>query len=188
MTSTFRRHSRGRPPHPDVLTPAEWRVLEEIRESRSNPVIAERLGLSRNTVKTHISSMLSKLDLRDRSDLAMWRGEPALVRSRRSFLLAPFGWLTAEVAGGVAVAAVIALSVGALIVAMESGRVTDGAPETPPVAATATETSPEPTATPSEQPTEVTGSVGGPELFVSQVVGLLGCDRPVYLRAGGCRR
>lgn len=52
---------RGRPPHPDVLTPAEWRVLELLREGLSNPEIAERLGLSRDTVKTHVGAILSKL-------------------------------------------------------------------------------------------------------------------------------
>ena len=34
---------RGRPPHPGVLTPAEWRVLEELREGRTNAEIAVRL-------------------------------------------------------------------------------------------------------------------------------------------------
>lgn len=137
MTSIFRRHSRGRPPYPDVLTPAEWRVLEEIREGRSNPEIAERLGLSRNTVKTHISSMLSKLDLRDRDQLAAWRGEPVVTSERRSFLLAPFGWLSSKVIGGVAMAGVSVLLVGALVVAMESGRATGGDPQLPPAMTTA---------------------------------------------------
>ena len=69
----FSRHSTGRPPHPDVLTPAEWRVLEHVRAGGSNPRIAEELGVSVNTVKTQISSMLSKLELRDRRELAaMW--------------------------------------------------------------------------------------------------------------------
>ncbi len=129
MTSIFRRHSRGRPPHPDVLTPAEWRVLEEIREGRSNPEIAERLGLSRNTVKTHISSMLSKLDLRDRDQLAVWRGEPVVASARRSFLLAPFGWLTAKAVGGVVVSAVAGALVIGFVVAMDSGRLTGGGSE-----------------------------------------------------------
>ncbi|NIR62070.1 MAG: helix-turn-helix transcriptional regulator, partial [Gammaproteobacteria bacterium] len=43
------RRGRGRPPHPDVLTPAEWRVLEHVRDGRSNAEIAERLGLSLHT-------------------------------------------------------------------------------------------------------------------------------------------
>jgi len=129
MTSIFRRHSRGRPPYPDVLTPAEWRVLEEIRDGRSNPEIAERLGLSRNTVKTHISSMLGKLDLRDRDQLAAWRGKPMVARARRSFVLAPFGWLTAKAVGVVAVTAVVGALLIGFAVAMDSGRLTGGGSE-----------------------------------------------------------
>jgi DNA-binding CsgD family transcriptional regulator len=105
MTSIFRRHARGRPPHPDVLTPAEWRVLDEVREGHSNPEIAERLGLSRNTVKTHVSSILGKLELADREDLAGWRGEPAAMRSRRSPLFAVVGWIASK-GGLVAISAV----------------------------------------------------------------------------------
>ena len=90
-----RRHDRGRPPHQDVLTPAEWRVLEQLREGRPNAEIAERLGLSVNTVKTHVSSMLAKLELDDRAALGAWTGEPAEA-SRRALqgapaLLAPLG-------------------------------------------------------------------------------------------------
>ena len=64
---------RGRPPHPDVLTPGEQRVLEELRNGGTNAEIAARLGLSAETVKTHIARMLSKLDLPDRRALAAWR-------------------------------------------------------------------------------------------------------------------
>ena len=31
---------RGRPPHDDQLTPAEWRVVEAVRHGLSNPEIA----------------------------------------------------------------------------------------------------------------------------------------------------
>ena len=56
----FFRHRTGRPPHPDVLTPAEWRVLEQVRGGRSNPEIAATLGVSVNTVRTHVQSILGK--------------------------------------------------------------------------------------------------------------------------------
>jgi DNA-binding CsgD family transcriptional regulator len=55
------------------LTPAELRVLEELRQGGTNAEIAIRLGLSPETVKTHIASMLSKLDLGDRRELAAWQ-------------------------------------------------------------------------------------------------------------------
>ncbi len=68
-------HRGGRPRYPGVLTPAEQRVLEELRNGGTNPEIAERLGISRETVKSHIASMLSKLGLADRRELAAWRPE-----------------------------------------------------------------------------------------------------------------
>ena len=71
----MQRNRRGRPRHPDVLTPAEWRVLDALREGGTNAEIASRLGLSPDTVKTHISNMLAKLELRDRRALAAWRPE-----------------------------------------------------------------------------------------------------------------
>ena len=70
------RERGGRPRYPGVLTPAEQRVLEALRDGGSNAEIAARLGLSRETVKTHIGSMLSKLDLADRYELASWQPKP----------------------------------------------------------------------------------------------------------------
>ncbi len=75
---------RGRPPHPDLLTPAEQRVLEDLRKGGTNVEIAVRLGLSPETVKTHIARMLAKLGLDDRHALAAWRPE-----GERQRLLAP---------------------------------------------------------------------------------------------------
>lgn len=65
---------RGRPPHPDCLTPAEWRVVEGVRHGLTNPAIAERTGLSLNAVKLHVSSTLGKLGFRNRRALQQWSG------------------------------------------------------------------------------------------------------------------
>jgi DNA-binding CsgD family transcriptional regulator len=66
---------RGRPPHPDILTPREWEVLAFLREGLSNPEIAGRLGISRDGVKFHVSEILGKLGLSSREEAAAWRRE-----------------------------------------------------------------------------------------------------------------
>lgn len=65
---------RGRPPHPDVLTPAEWRVVEGVRHGLTNPDIAARLGLTLDAVKFHVTSALGKLGLTSRKELQQWSG------------------------------------------------------------------------------------------------------------------
>ena len=80
------RNRGGRARHPDVLTPAEWRVLDALREGGTNAEIAARLGISTNTVGYHVSNMLAKLELRDRRALAAWR--PDAPRRRLGGVLA----------------------------------------------------------------------------------------------------
>jgi DNA-binding NarL/FixJ family response regulator len=48
------------------LSPREQDVLTEIGRGRSNAEIAQRLGLKKSTVKTHVSSILRKSDTRSR--------------------------------------------------------------------------------------------------------------------------
>ncbi|GAA0278025.1 helix-turn-helix transcriptional regulator [Cryptosporangium japonicum] len=54
----------------DSLTPTESKVAELVVQGMSNPQIAAQLFLSPRTVSTHVSHILSKLDLRSRIDLA----------------------------------------------------------------------------------------------------------------------
>jgi DNA-binding NarL/FixJ family response regulator len=68
---------RGRPRHPDVLTPAEWTVVDAVRHGMSGPEIARRRGVSRDAVKFHVANALLKLGLDSRADLRAWRGVPA---------------------------------------------------------------------------------------------------------------
>lgn len=65
---------RGRPPHDDQLTPAEWRVAEAVRHGMSNPEIASRQGVSLDAVKFHVANALLKLGLSCRADLKKWKG------------------------------------------------------------------------------------------------------------------
>jgi DNA-binding CsgD family transcriptional regulator/predicted enzyme related to lactoylglutathione lyase len=69
-------HRRGRPPHDDVLTPAEWAVVHAVRHGLSNARIAIRRGVSRDAVKYHVRNAIAKLGLRRRADLQRWPGVP----------------------------------------------------------------------------------------------------------------
>jgi catechol 2,3-dioxygenase-like lactoylglutathione lyase family enzyme/DNA-binding CsgD family transcriptional regulator len=79
------RRPRGRPPHADVLTPGEWRVVEAVRHGLSNPQIARRQGVSLDAVKYHVANALTKLGLATRADLRRWHGvrhDSALARRK----------------------------------------------------------------------------------------------------------
>jgi DNA-binding CsgD family transcriptional regulator/predicted enzyme related to lactoylglutathione lyase len=73
--STIRR-TRGRPRHDDVLTPAEWRIVNAVRHGLSNAQIAKRRGISVDAVKFHVANAIGKLGLVDRRALRHWRGAP----------------------------------------------------------------------------------------------------------------
>lgn len=67
---------RGRPPHPDKLTPGEWRVVESAQHGLSNPEIAKRLNISVNAVKFHIANAVDKTGVRNKRALLKWLGIP----------------------------------------------------------------------------------------------------------------
>ena len=52
----------------EPLTAAEWRVLDLLQTHLPIPEISERLGVSRNTTKTHVKAMYEKLDVHSRTE------------------------------------------------------------------------------------------------------------------------
>lgn len=56
----------------DDLTNNEWRIIQQVAQGLSNKEISAKLFLSEGTVRNYLSSVLSKLDLRDRTQLAIW--------------------------------------------------------------------------------------------------------------------
>jgi NarL family two-component system response regulator LiaR len=63
------------------LTEREREVVRLVAQGRSNSEIAQALVISDKTVKTHVSNILSKLDLQDRTQLAIYAIKNGLVDS-----------------------------------------------------------------------------------------------------------
>ena len=54
------------------LSLTEWRIIQQIGFGESNKEIAAKLFLSEGTIRNYLSTILSKLNLRDRTQLAIW--------------------------------------------------------------------------------------------------------------------
>jgi DNA-binding NarL/FixJ family response regulator len=79
----FAQISPNRSPEPESILPSqrdflsdrEGQVLQLIRQGHSNREIAASLHLSEGTVRNHVSQILSKLQVRDRTQAALWAAQ-----------------------------------------------------------------------------------------------------------------
>ncbi|HUE09505.1 MAG TPA: VOC family protein [Steroidobacteraceae bacterium] len=98
------RTRRGRPPHDDLLTPAEWRAVHAVQHGMTNREIAERRGVSLDAIKFHVSNAIAKLGIGNRRALRRWFRVPrhsALYRKEitvnEALKLGPIGQISRSV-------------------------------------------------------------------------------------------
>lgn len=68
------------PPTTDPLTEREVEVLRQVAQGLSNDEIAERLVVSERTVRTHVSHILNKLHLANRTQMALYAVREGIAR------------------------------------------------------------------------------------------------------------
>ena len=64
------------------ITKSEWQIIRTVGQGMSNKEIATELHLSEGTVRNAISSVLLKLNLRDRTQLVIWAVQTGAVNRR----------------------------------------------------------------------------------------------------------
>lgn len=100
-----KRRGRGRPAHPDVLTPAEWVVVDATRHGMGASQIARRRGVSLDAVKYHLANAKLKLGFTAPGDLRSWLGirrdsplHETELNMQSSLELGPIGQISRSVA------------------------------------------------------------------------------------------
>ena len=82
VLQNIRGESGGEPQMFTELTERELDVLRLIANGRTNSQIADKLVISENTVKGHVSNILSKLHLADRTQAAAYAWQQGIVRRK----------------------------------------------------------------------------------------------------------
>lgn len=80
----------------DDLTPRQREVLQLVADGKTNPEIAEHLGITLDGAKFHIREILAKLEVDSREEAAeWWKAQRGIGTRVASFLrgLTPSGWL-----------------------------------------------------------------------------------------------
>jgi len=80
LIERFARESSSAPAGLEELTPREQQVLRLVARGRSNAEIAAELVVSEHTAKTHVASILQKLELRNRVQAVVLAYESGLIR------------------------------------------------------------------------------------------------------------
>ncbi|MEM9621405.1 MAG: response regulator transcription factor [Pseudomonadota bacterium] len=77
LLSTFTRqsHAKAASQPAEALTQREEQVLQTVAQGLSNAEIADALHISVSTVKTHLASLMQKLNARNRVEIAIWAYE-----------------------------------------------------------------------------------------------------------------
>jgi DNA-binding NarL/FixJ family response regulator len=82
LLAAFADTHAGPPPQPiEALTSREEEVLIPVAQGWTNSEIADDLHISISTVKTHLASLMRKLDARNRVEIAMWAYETGRIRN-----------------------------------------------------------------------------------------------------------
>lgn len=85
LISAALRTARGQPTTSTaaagMLSPRERQVLNCLVEGMSNKMIARKLGVTETTVKLHVKNILRKINVRNRTQAAIWAIENRLIGS-----------------------------------------------------------------------------------------------------------
>ena len=84
LLSAFAEAAPAAPPRQpiDPLTGREEQVIAAVARGRTNSEIADELHITLSTIKTHITSLMNKLCVRNRVEIAMWAYETNRVTNR----------------------------------------------------------------------------------------------------------